>query len=67
MYNFRAEQELGIKIAVRRIAWACDACIAQLMKPWKPGVKAEDEENAKQAHPVSTMSCSSYQERIRKL
>ena len=35
-------KELGKgKAAARRIPCACDACLAQLDAPWKPGVAAE--------------------------
>ena len=55
MYNFQAEPDLGLKVAIRRIGCACNACVAQLMKPWKPGVKAEDQERFK-----TSTSCKYY-------
>ena len=44
-YNFRFDPDLPImKCAVRRIPCACEGCVAQLKKPWVPGVEPEKQE-----------------------
>jgi hypothetical protein len=45
MYNIWADPDLEMgQAAVHCIPCTCEACMEQLTKPWKPGVKAEEQE-----------------------
>jgi hypothetical protein len=53
-YNLRTDSDLGAGLAaVRRIPCACAGCLAELAKPWQPGVPPEEQDRY-----LSSLTCS---------